>query len=146
MKYSASSLAVATACMVVLFSSCRSGKVDAVNEGAPASAQPKEPSRSSADEAGEAATESRPHVDQVPGALERMRPWQGLGEAVTTVVMNSPQGRIHGHDAARIEIDVSDAEDTARIRFVMLPGFELHGDRTVSCVRSSGAWSCHDDT
>ena len=84
------------------------------------------------------------HTDQVPGALRRMKQWPGLGDAVTDVVMNSPRGRIHGHDAERIDIDVDDAAGTARIRFVMLPSFKLHGDRTVTCVRTGGAWSCRE--
>ena len=86
------------------------------------------------------------HVDQVPGALERMKRWPGLGEAVTQVVMNSPKGRIHGHDALRIDITVNDREGTAEVYFVLPASFELHGDRRLACVNKDGRWRCTDET
>ena len=83
-------------------------------------------------------------TDPVPGALARMKPWPGLASAVTAVVMNSPKGRIHGHDAERIELDVDDAGAAARVRFIMRSSFTLHGDRTVGCLRRGEEWSCED--
>jgi hypothetical protein len=89
-------------------------------------------------------------TDPVPGALERMKPWPGLADAVTGVVMSSPKGRIHGHDADRIEITVDAPEDrddgAAELRFVMPATFTLHGHRTVACDRAGGTWTCRDET
>lgn len=83
-------------------------------------------------------------TDPVPEALERMKPWPGLSDAVTGVVMNSPKGRIHGHDAERIELTVDEPAGTAEVRFVMPASFPLHGHRTVSCTRTGTSWSCTD--
>ncbi len=60
--------------------------------------------------------------------------------------MHSPKGRIHGHDARQIDVEVDEAGGTARVKFWMRPDFDLHGDRVVSCVRTAGAWSCSDET
>jgi hypothetical protein len=83
-------------------------------------------------------------TDPVPGALERMKAWPGLGDAVTEVVMHSPEGRIHGHDARRIDIEVDEAGTSARVQFLMPTSFTLHGDRTVVCTRTDKAWACQD--
>ena len=89
-----------------------------------------------------------PPSDPVPDALERMKPWPGLADAVTGVVMSSPKGRIHGHDDERIEITVEGAKDhddgAAEIRFVMPASFTLHGHRTVACDRADETWTCRD--
>jgi hypothetical protein len=82
--------------------------------------------------------------DPVPGAMARMSPYPGLADAVTAVVFNSPQGRIHGHDAERIDVEVNDQEGTAEIRFTMPKDFTLHGDRLVKCGRKDTTWTCAD--
>lgn len=91
-------------------------------------------------------TNGAAHVDPVPDALERMKRWPGLGDAVTRVVMTSPKGRIHGHDAERIDIDVDEKSGKAKVVFVLPASFELHGDRRLACINEDGGWRCTDET
>lgn len=79
--------------------------------------------------------------DPVPGALAQMQAFPGLGEAVTDAVFNNANGRIHGHDATRIEVAVDEKHGQATIKFLMPKTFTIHGDRTLTCLKKD-TWSC----
>ena len=82
--------------------------------------------------------------DPVPSAMEQMKPYPGLVDAVTDVVFNNPNGRIHGHDAERIDVKVDGKEGRAEIQFMMPKSFTLHGDRLLKCLRENQKWICSE--
>ena len=82
--------------------------------------------------------------DPVPGAMEQIKPYPGLADAVTDMVFNNPNGRIHGHDAERIDVTVDDKKGIAEIQFIMPKNFTLHGDRWLKCRREEQKWTCSE--
>lgn len=83
-------------------------------------------------------------ADPVPEAQSRLEKYQGLESTVRKVVFNNPKGRIHAHDASRIDIKVDDKKGRATVVFVMPRSFKVHQNRTVECVRKDLKWYCKE--
>jgi hypothetical protein len=66
--------------------------------------------------------------DPVPNFLKELKKYPGLETAVTGMVFDNPFGRIHGHDAERIELSMNNNSTLAIIVFVMPDSFVLHND------------------
>ena len=82
--------------------------------------------------------------DPVPNFLEELKKYPGLEIAVTGMVFNNPFGRIHGHDAERIELSMNNSSTLAIIVFVMPESFVIHEDRILSCKLISEEWQCEE--
>ena len=82
--------------------------------------------------------------DPVPNFLKELKKYPGLENAVTSMVFNNPFGRIHGHDAERIELSMNDKSTLAIIVFVMPESFVIHKDRILSCKLIGEEWQCEE--
>ena len=82
--------------------------------------------------------------DPVPKFLKELKKHPGLETAVTGLVFNNPFGRIHGHDAERIELSMNNDSTLAIIVFVMPEAFVIHEDRILSCKLIGEAWQCEE--
>lgn len=82
--------------------------------------------------------------DPVPNMLKELKKYPGLETTVTDVVFNSPFGRIHGHDAKRIELSMNNNSTLAIIVFVMPESFLIHKDRILSCKLIGEEWQCEE--
>ncbi|MEM9535396.1 MAG: hypothetical protein AAGA40_06960 [Cyanobacteria bacterium P01_E01_bin.45] len=76
-----------------------------------------------------------PGTDPVPGAIERMNAYPGLEQAVRLILFAN---NIPGHNAARIDIDVTEDGSRASIAFIMPSG----ANRIVACIHDNSAWEC----
>ncbi len=82
--------------------------------------------------------------DPVPNFLKEIKKYPSLETAVTGLVFNNPFGRIHGHDAERIELSMNKNSTLAIVVFVMPDSFVIHKDRTLSCKLISDEWQCEE--
>jgi hypothetical protein len=82
--------------------------------------------------------------DPVPNFLKELKKYPGLETAVTGMVFNNLFGKIHGHDAERIELSMNNNSTLAIIVFVMPEAFVIHKDRILSCKIISDEWQCEE--
>lgn len=82
--------------------------------------------------------------DPVPNFLKELKKYSGLETAVTDMVVNNPFGRIHGHDAEKIELSMNNDLTAAIIVFVIPESFVLHKDRILSCRLINEEWECEE--
>lgn len=82
--------------------------------------------------------------DPVPNFLKELKKYPGLETAVTSMVFNNPFGRIHGHDAERIELSMNKHSTLAIIVFVIPETFVIHNDRILSCKLTGEEWQCEE--
>jgi len=80
----------------------------------------------------------------VPNILKELIKYHSLETAVTSMVFNNPFGRIHGHDAERIELSMKNNSTIAIVVFVMPDSFVIHNDRILSCKLISDEWECEE--
>lgn len=82
--------------------------------------------------------------DPVPNFLKELNKYPGIETVVTDMVFNSPFGRIHGHDAERIELSMNYDSTLAIIVFIMPETFVIHNDRVLNCKLVSNKWQCEE--